>query len=46
MRATGLPLRPSDRHHIHPLVAAGGGWSLNPEPIAPFVDLLLSGDMI
>ncbi len=42
---TGIPLRSSDRNHIHPLVAAGGvSCLLNPEPIAPFIDLFLLGD--
>ncbi len=42
---TGIPLRSSDRNHIHPLVAAGGvACLLNPEPIAPFIDLFLLGD--
>ncbi len=45
LRATGIPLRSSDRNHIHPLVVAGGvACFLNPEPIAPFVDLLLLGE--
>ena len=44
-RAAGIPLRSSDRNHIHPLVAAGGvACFLNPEPIAPFVDLFLLGE--
>ncbi|WP_022664422.1 radical SAM protein [Desulfospira joergensenii] len=42
---TGIPLRSSDRNHIHPLVAAGGvACLLNPEPIAPFIDLFLLGE--
>ncbi|MCG8616856.1 MAG: B12-binding domain-containing radical SAM protein [Desulfobacterales bacterium] len=45
LRATGIPLRSSDRNHIHPLVVAGGvACFLNPEPIAPFVDLFLLGE--
>ncbi len=45
LRAAGLPLRSSNRHHIHPLVAAGGvACTLNPEPIAPFMDLFLLGE--
>ena len=45
LSTTGLPLRSSDRHHIHPLVAAGGvACFLNPEPIAPFMDLFLLGE--
>lgn len=40
----GLPLRSSDRNHIHPLMAAGGvACYLNPEPIAPFMDCFLMG---
>ncbi|WDP89458.1 MAG: radical SAM protein [Desulfobacter sp.] len=45
LRASGIPLRSSDRNHIHPLVAAGGvACFLNPEPIAPFMDLFLLGE--
>ncbi len=45
LRAAGIPLRSSDRNHIHPLVAAGGvACFLNPEPIAPFMDLFLLGE--
>ncbi|MCP4022693.1 MAG: radical SAM protein, partial [Desulfobacteraceae bacterium] len=42
---TGIPLRSSDRNHIHPLVIAGGvACFLNPEPIAPFMDCFLLGE--
>ncbi len=42
---TGIPLRSSDRNHIHPLVVAGGvACFLNPEPIAPFIDCFLLGE--
>ncbi|PIE61882.1 MAG: radical SAM protein [Desulfobacterales bacterium] len=45
LRAAGIPLRSSHRNHIHPLVAAGGvACFLNPEPIAPFMDLFLLGE--
>ncbi len=42
----GIPLRSSDRNHIHhPLVAAGGvACFLNPEPISPFIDCFLLGE--
>ncbi len=41
----GLPLRSSDRNHTHPLVVAGGvACFLNPEPIAPFIDVFLLGE--
>ncbi|MCG8533212.1 MAG: hypothetical protein MI749_21505, partial [Desulfovibrionales bacterium] len=42
----GIPLRSSDRNHLHhPLVVAGGvACFLNPEPIAPFMDLFLLGE--
>jgi radical SAM superfamily enzyme YgiQ (UPF0313 family) len=41
----GIPLRSCDRNHTHPLVAAGGvACFINPEPIAPFMDLFLLGE--
>ena len=41
----GIPLRSSDRNHTHPLVVAGGvACFLNPEPIAPFIDIFLLGE--
>lgn len=41
----GLPLRSSDRNHIHPLVVAGGvACFLNPEPISEFIDCFLLGE--
>jgi radical SAM superfamily enzyme YgiQ (UPF0313 family) len=41
----GLPLRAADRGRGHPLVIAGGvACSLNPEPIAAFVDCFLIGE--
>ncbi len=45
LKETGIPLRSSDRNHSHPLVVAGGvACFLNPEPIAPFMDLFLLGE--
>ncbi len=41
----GIPLRAADRGERHPLVVAGGvACSLNPEPIAAFVDCFLIGE--
>lgn len=41
----GLPLRSSDRDERFPLVVAGGiAVQMNPEPLAPFVDLFLLGE--
>jgi len=40
----GIPLRADDRGNSHPLVIAGGPQADNPEPVAPFVDLVVLGD--
>jgi len=41
----GLPLRAAARDERHPLVVAGGiAVQINPEPVAPFFDLLLVGE--
>ena len=40
----GLPLRSADRDDTHPLVIAGGPQADNPEPVAPFIDLVVLGD--
>ncbi|HEX8909886.1 MAG TPA: radical SAM protein [Anaeromyxobacteraceae bacterium] len=41
----GLPLRAAQRDERHPLVLAGGiAVQINPEPVAPFFDLLLVGE--
>lgn len=39
----GLPLRAADRRE-GPFVIAGGPCAFNPEPLAPFVDLVALGD--
>ena len=45
LRLAGLPLRAADRNHHHPLVVLGGAVSfLNPEPLAPFVDVVCVGE--
>lgn len=40
----GVPVRSADRSAHHPLVAAGGHCTYNPEPIADFLDLVVLGD--
>jgi len=40
----GIPLRACDRDERHPLVIVGGPQADNPEPLAPFVDLVVLGD--
>ena len=40
----GLPLRSKDRLGLTPLVIAGGTCTYNPEPIAPFVDIVSLGE--
>ena len=45
LRLTGLPVRAADRDDRHPLVILGGATSfLNPEPLAPFVDVVCAGE--
>lgn len=40
----GIPLYSEERGDEHPLVIAGGPQADNPEPVAPFVDLVVVGD--
>src|SRR5213083_3604204 len=40
----GAPVRAADRGPEHPLVAAGGHCTFNPEPLADFVDFFVIGD--
>jgi radical SAM family uncharacterized protein len=40
----GIPLHGADRTMADPLVIAGGPCAQNPEPLAPFVDLFVTGD--
>src|SRR4030043_1707820 len=41
----GIPLRSEDRYHRHfPLIIAGGPCTVNPLPMAPFIDAFLLGD--
>jgi len=39
-----IPLRAEQRTMDHPLVIAGGPCAQNPEPLAPFLDVLVTGD--
>lgn len=39
-----IPLRSADRDDSHPLVIGGGPQADNPEPMAPFLDLVVLGD--
>ncbi|MBU6329535.1 MAG: TIGR03960 family B12-binding radical SAM protein [Acidobacteria bacterium] len=40
----GVPVRSADRRADHPLIAAGGHCTYNPEPLADFLDLVVLGD--
>jgi radical SAM family uncharacterized protein len=40
----GVPVRAAERRPEHPLVAAGGHCTYNPEPLADFVDFVVLGD--
>jgi radical SAM superfamily enzyme YgiQ (UPF0313 family) len=41
----GIPLRPADRQPHHPLLLMGGVCAFsNPEPIAPFMDVVVVGE--
>jgi radical SAM family uncharacterized protein len=40
----GVPVRAADRSPEHPLVAAGGHCTYNPEPLADFLDFVVLGD--
>ena len=40
----GIPLRSADRPDLVPLIFAGGTSCCNPEPMAPFLDLMVLGE--
>ena len=40
----GLPVRSADRKELLPVVFAGGSAGVNPEPMAPFMDLFVIGE--
>ena len=41
---TQIPVLAADRNEAHPLIIAGGSCSLNPEPMADFIDAFIIGD--
>src|ERR1700709_2631825 len=40
----GVPVRARERREEHPLIAAGGHCTFNPEPLADFLDFVVLGD--
>ncbi|MGM9587064.1 MAG: TIGR03960 family B12-binding radical SAM protein [Candidatus Limivicinus sp.] len=44
LEMSGIPLRSADRPELLPLVFAGGTACVNPEPMAPFMDLFVIGE--
>lgn len=44
MDLAGMPIHSLKRDATHPLVIAGGHACLNPEPMAPFIDLFVIGE--
>jgi radical SAM superfamily enzyme YgiQ (UPF0313 family) len=45
LRLAGLPIYAAERHARHPLVVVGGAVTfVNPEPLAPFADLIAAGE--
>ncbi len=39
-----IPPLAAERNESHPIIIAGGGCALNPEPMADFIDLFVLGD--
>jgi radical SAM superfamily enzyme YgiQ (UPF0313 family) len=45
LRLAGIPARADARSHHHPLVMIGGAVTfVNPEPLAPFADIIAAGE--
>jgi radical SAM superfamily enzyme YgiQ (UPF0313 family) len=45
LRLAGLPRYAAERSHRHPLVVVGGAVTfVNPEPLAPFADVIAAGE--
>jgi radical SAM superfamily enzyme YgiQ (UPF0313 family) len=45
LRLAGLPIYAAERHARHPLVVVGGAATfVNPEPLAPFADVIAAGE--
>jgi radical SAM family uncharacterized protein len=40
----GIPVLATERNDSHPLIIAGGSGTLNPEPMADFIDAFVIGD--
>src|SRR5919107_442717 len=45
LRLAGVPVRAADRDYKHPLIVIGGAVTfVNPEPLAPFADVIAAGE--
>src|SRR5262245_49295770 len=45
LRLAGVPVRAAERDHTQPLVVIGGAVTfVNPEPLAPFADVIAAGE--
>ena len=44
LELAGVPIKQNERHELFPLVFGGGPSSVNPEPMAPFMDFFIIGD--
>jgi radical SAM superfamily enzyme YgiQ (UPF0313 family) len=45
LRLAGVPVRAAERDHRHPLIVIGGAVTfVNPEPLAPFADVIAAGE--
>ena len=44
LRLAQIPVLASERKDSHPLIIAGGSCTLNPEPMADFIDLFVIGE--
>jgi radical SAM superfamily enzyme YgiQ (UPF0313 family) len=45
LRLAGVPVRAADRDYTHPLIVVGGAVTfVNPEPLAPFADVIAAGE--
>ena len=40
----GIPIHAEERTAADPLIVAGGPCAQNPEPLAPFIDVFVTGD--
>ncbi len=44
LKLANIPLRTKDRDDSHPFIIGGGPCAFNPEPVAPFFDLIVIGE--